>query len=87
MATMLVLVGLGGALLVAQYVPVVLYQHRHGSNLANVNRGLYSVEFYSLKLSDMLLPVHGHRIQSFAKLQRRRASSPAHRRAHRGARH
>ncbi len=67
--TLLTFVGLGGAVLVAQYVPVVLNQRRNGNNLGAIGRRLYDVEFYSLKLSDMLLPVQGHRIHAFAKWQ------------------
>ncbi len=63
-----VFIGLGFAVLVAQYLPVVMFQRRHGENDI-VTRGLYSVEFYSLKLSDMLLPVRGHRIDALSQWQ------------------
>jgi phosphoglycerol transferase len=44
--------------------------HRQvGSNSEIVDRGLRNIEYYSLKLSDLVLPVDGHRIDALAGLR------------------
>ncbi|MGQ0823979.1 MAG: hypothetical protein ACT4OX_02925 [Actinomycetota bacterium] len=66
--TMAPFIGGGFLVLAAQYLPVAAYHERHGSNDI-VARGVNSIEFYSLKLSDMLLPVRGHRIDALSQWQ------------------
>ena len=52
-----------------QYFPVWLYQRQNGSNLSIVKRSIAEVEYYSLKISNLLLPINGHRIQLLAELR------------------
>jgi hypothetical protein len=52
-----------------QYFPIWLYQKQNGSNLSIVQRSIAQVEYYSLKISNLLLPVGGHRIPQFANLR------------------
>lgn len=52
-----------------QYLPVWLYQKSHGNNLSIVERTVAAIEFYSLKLSNVVLPVVGHRLSFFAELR------------------
>ena len=57
------------AVVAAQFVPTWLLHRRIGSNSAIVERGLHNIEYYSLKLSDLVLPVQGHRLGWFADLR------------------
>ena len=57
--------------LAIQYFPVWNYQRIHGSNLSIVHRAIAEVEFYSLKLSNLLLPVAGHRLSFLDHLQQK----------------
>ena len=57
--------------LAIQYFPVWNYQRIHGSNLSIVHRTIAEVEFYSLKLSNLLLPVAGHRLSFLDNLQQK----------------
>ena len=52
-----------------QYFPVWLYQKQNGSNLSAIARTIAEVEYYSLKISNLLLPVNGHRISLLAELR------------------
>lgn len=52
-----------------QFLPIWLYQLANGSNLGMVARSLAATEFYSLKLVDLVLPMPGHRIHSWAALR------------------
>ncbi len=67
MAT-LFLGGIGATILAVQFVPTVLFHSQYGSNAEILNRGLRNIEFYSLKLSDLLLPIQGHRLPFLANL-------------------
>ena len=67
MAT-LFLGGIGATMLAVQFVPTVLFHSQYGSNAEILNRGLRNIEFYSLKLSDLLLPIQGHRLPFLANL-------------------
>lgn len=60
--------GLGGFVLALQFLSPWLYQRRQGSNTSITERGLAAVEFYSLKLSDLIVPVPGHRLSAFAQI-------------------
>lgn len=59
-----------------QFLPIWLYQRNNGNNLSIVERTVAAVEFYSLKLSNMVLPIAGHRLSLFADLRNR--SNPAY---------
>jgi len=63
-------------LLAFQYLPIWLYQRSNGNNLSIVQRTVAAVEFYSLKLSNMVLPIGGHRVSALAELRNR--SNPAY---------
>jgi phosphoglycerol transferase len=54
-----------------QYFPVWNYHRIHGSNLSIVHRTVAEVEFYSLKLSNLLLPVVNHRLSFLNHLQQK----------------
>jgi phosphoglycerol transferase len=64
-------VGVGMVTLAIQYFPVWNYQRIHGSNLSIVHRTVAEVEFYSLKLSNLLLPVAGHRLSFLDHFQQK----------------
>ena len=57
------------SVLLAQFVPTWMLHRQVGSNSEIVDRGLRNIEYYSLKLSDLVLPVAGHRIDAFADLR------------------
>ena len=59
-----------------QFFPIWLYQKQNGNNLSIVKRSISALEFYSLKLSNMVLPVSGHRLHFLASLRDR--SNPAY---------
>ena len=59
---------LGTLILAVQFVPALVHEARYGSNAEVVVRGLRNLEYYSLKLSDLLLPIDGHRIPFFSNL-------------------
>jgi phosphoglycerol transferase len=63
-------------ILALQYLPIWLYQRSHGDNLSIVQRTVAAVEFYSLKLSNLVLPIAGHRISALSGLRNR--SNPAY---------
>ena len=62
-------VGLAMFILAVQFIPTWLYQRSAGSNAAIVERGLHNIEYYSLKLTDLFLPVPGHRVGWMAELR------------------
>ena len=49
-----------------QFIPILLFQHQNGSNLNVVKRGAFEVEYYSLRIIDLFLPIPQHHIKSFA---------------------
>jgi phosphoglycerol transferase len=51
--------------------PPLLYKLRHGPNPDAVLRGPWESEVYGLKLTQLLLPVDGHRLPFLARLTRR----------------
>ena len=59
-----------------QFFPIWLYQKQNGNNLSIVKRSISALEFYSLKLSNMFLPVSGHRLHFLASIRDR--SNPAY---------
>ncbi len=67
----LVTIGLIGATSFVSMAPALIYQARHESNLEVVQREPKDSEVFGLKLSQMLLPRDGHRIDSWADLKAR----------------
>jgi phosphoglycerol transferase len=57
--------------LAVQALPSVLYHRRHGPNLAIANRQPVEAEIYALKITDLLLPVSGHRYHKLRSLKDR----------------
>ena len=57
------------SLIALQYFPIWLYQKQNGSNLSIVKRSISEIEYYSLKISNLLLPINGHRIDFLADLR------------------
>ena len=72
-----ILIGIGtaGIALAFQFAPIVWYQHQNGPNLNIVKRGAFEVEYYSLRLIDLFLPIPQHPIRSFATFTQRNVSS------------
>jgi phosphoglycerol transferase len=64
LSAMIVFVGL------LNLTPTFLYQHQHGPNLGAVHRAPSESELYGLKISQMVLPVTGHRISRLAHIKR-----------------
>ena len=63
------LAAVAAAALLAQFVPTWMLHRQVGSNSEIVDRGLRNIEYYSLKLSDLVLPVAGHRVDALADLR------------------
>jgi len=61
----------GVFVLAVQYFPIWLYQQRSPNDLAIIGRTVAAVEFYSLKLVNLILPDYGHRLHFFAQLRNR----------------
>jgi phosphoglycerol transferase len=57
------------AVMAIQYFPVWLYQRQNGSNLSIVKRSISEVEYYSLKIVNLILPINGHRISFFNEIR------------------
>jgi phosphoglycerol transferase len=55
----------------ANVAPKVLYAREHGPNPAVGRREPSDVEFYALKVAQLLLPEHGHRVGALARLRER----------------
>ena len=62
-------VALTAGLLALQFLPTWLLHLRQGANSQVLDRPLRGLENYSLTLSDLVLPVDGHRIDWFASLR------------------
>ena len=54
--------------LLVQFIPVWMLHRQIGPNLEIKERSLSNIEYYSLRLSDLVLPVNGHRFQVLADL-------------------
>ena len=52
-----------------QAAPSVLYTRQHGADANGLVRNPGQAEVYGLKITQMLLPIDGHRIPAFAKLR------------------
>ena len=68
--TCAILVGLAGGVL-----PSVAYHARHGPN-ALAERVAYEAEIYGLRITQLLVPADGHRLQAFLDLKRRYNRAP-----------
>jgi len=64
------LIGVIIAGLIANFLPTLEYQWRHGSNPDVARRFPGEAEMYGLKLAPLLLPVDGHRLDLLAKITR-----------------
>jgi phosphoglycerol transferase len=62
---------LATSVMALQYFPIWLYQKHNGNNLSTFVRSIADVEYYSLKISNLLLPVYGHRISLLADFRDR----------------
>lgn len=74
-ATAAILIAAVSATLVVSLSPSLLYVLEHGRNKAVAHRTPREAEFYSLKIADLLLPMHLHRIPAAAELKLRYAQS------------
>jgi hypothetical protein len=59
------------ATVAASLAPVFAYRHEHGSNDAVAVRAPEEAELLSLRLSELVLPVRGHRLEPLADLRER----------------
>jgi hypothetical protein len=57
------------ACVAASVIPTLLYLSHHGGNSHVVTRSYSDVEFYGLKIVNLLLPVQGHRIGALASFR------------------
>lgn len=55
--------------MVLNMLPDMLYSWANGQNFSAVQRIPYGVEVYSLRFTELILPVPGHRISAFASLR------------------
>jgi phosphoglycerol transferase len=71
LATGLVVVAVAGGVLVLEQLPSLVYWSGHGRNDLVAQRTPQESDVYGLKVSDMLLPVPGHRIDALADVRDR----------------
>ena len=71
-----VLVAVMGAVLVLAALPNILHSAPSGGETAVEGRSYGATEFYGLKITNLLLPLGGHRITALADLRLRAADSP-----------
>jgi phosphoglycerol transferase len=64
-----VLVAVIGAGLALQALPTWLHQARHGANVEVAGRPSWDAEMYALKVTQLVLPVTGHRVPSLARFK------------------
>jgi len=75
LVTSLLLIGFVVSLLITSVFPVLLYQHEHGSNKEAAIRSPAESELYGLKITQLIIPIPGHRIPEFAEINRGYSSS------------
>jgi phosphoglycerol transferase len=63
--------------LVANLVPALVYAHDHGGGAIG-HRQPYEAETYGLKLTQLVMPVEGHRLEPLARLKDRSLKGPVH---------
>jgi hypothetical protein len=54
-------------LAVAHIAPTLAYQHHHGRNPEGIKRQPFESEYYSLRLTQLILPLSTHRLEPFAR--------------------
>ncbi len=54
---------------ISSILPSIIYWHKHGSNPSVIERSEVGAELYSMKLSQLILPISGHRIKKLAELR------------------
>jgi phosphoglycerol transferase len=64
--TAVIVAGLG-----LQYVPIAAYHRRHGPNTQVGTREYAEAEVYGLRITQLLLPVTGHRVPALRRLKER----------------
>lgn len=62
-------VGLLGAVLIANNLPTLLYQREHGRNTEVADRALGESDLYALPVVDLFLPARAHRLAPFAAIK------------------
>jgi hypothetical protein len=60
-----------GVVFIVSISPALVYQHEHGRDTGVAARLPLESELYSTSLTQLLLPIQGHRISAFAKLTAR----------------
>ena len=53
---------------IVQMIPKFLYEQTHGRNISAAARTLAEVEYYGLKITNLLIPVQDHRVAIFSHL-------------------
>lgn len=66
-----IVAGLIVAMVGINMLPNILYRAEHGPNELLANRPPADSELYALKLSQLVLPMHGHRVDEFSELRYR----------------
>lgn len=61
------LISVMGCGVILNIAPNLIYTHNHGTNAKVANRSSVDSETYGLKITQLLLPVSGHRIELLAK--------------------
>jgi phosphoglycerol transferase len=64
-----------GCVLVVNLSPALVYQHQHGKDPAAAQRQPVESELFSLSLTQLMLPIQGHRIRAFAELYQKHQST------------
>ena len=73
-ALLIGVIGVGG---VANLAPSLSYHHRHGNNLAAVDRSPDQAEIYGLRVNQLLLPISSHHVPALAQFKaKHNARSP-----------
>jgi hypothetical protein len=67
--TSILLILLVFAVVVLNQSPSIMYQYQNGNNPEVAIRSPAETEIYGLKITQLLLPINGHRIPAFAKLK------------------
>jgi hypothetical protein len=67
----IVLVGVMFASLLLNLAPSIIYRLQHGPNPAVAARSFVDAEAYSLRITQLVLPISGHRLPLFARMRAR----------------
>ena len=63
-----ILIAVTFAVLLVNFAPTIIYNYKYG-DAGITHRGLVEPETYSLKISQLLLPISGHRVRAFNRLK------------------